>query len=453
MRIESMRRRAGAALIALVAAGGLAACTDEPQAAPEEAPHAATFDCDQGEPLANALENGAEWAMCWQVDPDRGLVLTDIRFTPTDAEPVLIAEELSLAQLEVPYDSGENTTYDLTDAGFGGTKMQTLTETECVGERIATDIPDIDDGTYGKTRHREVLCSLIVDGGLGYRSGEFGEVVAARREDWQLSTISKVGWYEYVTQYSFGSDGVIRSDLGATGDISPIDFSDHEHGSAVGEGDHAHATSHSHNAVWRVHWALDDPGALAVEQYDAEDTGEMGPKAPIVEGSLRAIEHPAIAQWEDRRWWRVLAPGVLNADGRPISYEIDLGKSDTFTFTHDHLFHGEEEAYDVAFTNADPCELLAVRNGAGSTCGQSVHDYIEDSADEELRDVVSWVAVGFHHVVRDEDQSPMDMHWQGFALRPRDLTAQRVAVPDGREQLNGELEGEFRKWYRLDEED
>ncbi|WP_345439981.1 copper amine oxidase [Microbacterium gilvum] len=445
-----MRGRIAAGMVVLVAGGALAACTAAPTG--QEGPaQATTYDCESGAPIAQAFDNGSEWAMCWGVDPDRGLVLSDIRFTPAGDEPVLVAEEIAIAQLEVPYDSGENTTYDITSAGFGGTKMQTLTETECTGERVAADIPDIGDGTYGEIKNREVLCAEVVDGGLGYRSGDFGEVVAERREDWQLSTISKVGWYEYVTQYVFGSDGIIRSDLGATGDISPIDFSDHEHGSAVGEGDSAYATSHSHNAVWRIHWALDAPGALAVEQYDAEDTGEMGAQSPIVEGTLERIDHPATAVWEDRRWWRVLAPDVLNDDGHPISYEIELGRSDTFSFTSDRLEHGDAAAYDVAFTNDDPCQLLASRNSLTSDCGRSVHEYIEDSADDQLADVVSWVAVGFHHVVRDEDQSPMDMHWQGFALRPRDLTAQRVAVPEEREDLNGELEGDRADWYQLDD--
>jgi primary-amine oxidase len=67
-----------------------------------------------------------------------------------------------------------------------------------------------------------------------------------------------------------------------------------------------------------------------------------------------------------------------------------------------------------------------------------VPDYIAQSGGQPISSVVSWVAVGFHHVPRDEDQSPMDLHWQGFMLMPRDLTAQRVAPPAGRESYNGQ---------------
>lgn len=443
-------RRLRLAASALAAALLLAACTGADAEAGQSAealpPSSADLDCGENEAIVRTLPGGMAWSMCWAVEPKSGLVLRDIRFTPTDAAPILVIGEMTIAQLEVPYDSGERTTYDLSEAGFGGTRMQTLSGVECTGDRIAAEIPDIGEGEYGQTREREVLCSEEVDTGIAYRSGEAGRVIADRRSEWRLSSISKVGWYEYVVQYAFGSDGTIGVDLGATGDISPIDFSDHHHGSAVGEGDADYATSHSHNAVWRIHWALDAPGRLAVEQYDAEPTGEFGEQSPIVEGSLVRLETPAIAQWHDRRWWRVLAPGVLNEDGRPISYEIDVGKSDTFSFTRDLHAHGPESAYDVAFTNADECALLATANRG--RCGDGVLDYVERTAHDPLEDVVSWVASGYHHVVRDEDQSPMDMHWQGFLLRPRDLTAQRVAIPEERAGINGIPEAEWAERYR-----
>ncbi|MFD1717854.1 copper amine oxidase [Georgenia deserti] len=422
----------------------LAACTSTaPDDADSGAPAGADTasrrpECDSGEPLTETLSNDATWSLCWSVDPQQGLVLTDINYTPPGAEPIHIAHSMAVAQLEVPYDSGERNTEDITDAGFGGTAMQTLTETECTGELVAAAIPNIGDGTHGSTPTREVLCSEVADGGLAYRLNEGGEVFTDRRTDWTLTTISKVGWYEYLTVYTFGPDGSIRPSLGATGDLSPADYTDPEHGSAVGPGQSDHAASHSHNVVWSIHWALDGEGGLAVEQYDADPTGETGPEAPILEGALTEIPRPAIAQWTDRRWWRVLNPSVRNADDHPISYQIDLEGTDSFTFARDQEHHGPDTGYDVAFTNHDPCEVYATGNRG--QCGAGVLDYVEDGADEPLDDVVSWVAVGFHHVPRDEDQSPMEMHWQGFGLTPRDLTATRPDAPQGREGINGQPE-------------
>ncbi|MEV4118001.1 hypothetical protein [Micromonospora sp. NPDC049645] len=39
-------------------------------------------------------------------------------------------------------------------------------------------------------------------------------------------------------------------------------------------------------------------------------------------------------------------------------------------------------------------------------------------ANETLTDPVLWVRIGFHYLPRDEDQSPMRAHWQGFDLMP-----------------------------------
>ncbi|GAA1724070.1 copper amine oxidase [Brachybacterium phenoliresistens] len=441
---------AGAVVLALCITLGLTRPWERPQqgpAAPTGTASAAPADitCEDGaQRLDQVLSSGATWSLCSSIDPDLGLVLSNIHITPPGAEPISLIDTLSISQLEVPYDDGGRNTYDITEAGFGGIKMKTLGADVCPGDRLSFDIPNIGDGTYGKTERREVLCSSVVDGGVAYHSSDRVAPAAARRTDLQLFTVSRVGWYEYLTEYTFGADGSIDVQLGATGDLSPVDYSDADHGSDIGQDEHA--TSHSHNAVWRVDWALGGPSGMQVEQYDAEPTGEMGENAPIIAGSLTRLEHPTTADWQERRWWRVLNPEVLNEDGRPISYEIDLAGTDSFTFVDEQTqdgahVHDAGAGYDVAFTNADDCQIYAVKNDG--PCGDGVPDFVADGQGEPLDDVVSWVAVGFHHVPRDEDQSPMEMHWQGFGLVPRGLTAQRFDLPEGHEEVNGVPDSEW----------
>ncbi|MDO7867687.1 copper amine oxidase [Nocardioides jiangxiensis] len=384
--------------------------------------------------LTRTMSSGATWTLCLHVDSKRGMVLSDVSLAAPGAKALTIAHDISLAQLEVPYDTGTRLTEDITSAGFGGVKMQDLGTEECAGELVALPVPTIGDGsTFGDIPTRKVLCSEVSDGGLAYRSAANGEVVAARKDQWTLSTVSKVGWYEYVSRYTFGADGSIVPDLGATGDLSPVDYTDDAaRGSAVGGGTHDRAASHSHNAVWRIHWALGG-GPLAVEQYDAAPTGRRGPKAPLIDGRLTHLAHATEAERVSRRWWRVLAPRTTNADGHPVSYEIDLGATDPFELDEDRE-HGARHGYDVAFTNFDACQVFATGND--QSCGDGVPDYVASDA-APLTDPVSWVAVGFHHVPRDEDQSPMELHWQGFRLVPRDLTATRMDEPAGREGGNG----------------
>lgn len=437
MTMRACRALAGAA--ALVMAAG---CGSTPETElPETASSHIDLDCQDGaEPLTQEMSSGSTWSMCFSVDSKSGAVLSDIHFAPAEREPILLIQEMALAQMEVPYDDGERLTSDITQAGFGGTRMHSLTDVECAGERIGIDVPNIGDGsTFGETPEREVLCSEILDSGLAYRSFSDGTLTADRGDTWTLSTISKVGWYEYITEYNFGSDGSIRPALGATGDLSPVDYTDEGHGWPIGDEDADYAASHAHNVVWRIHWGIggaEQP--QEVEQYDAEPTGEMGSEAPILEGSLAPVEEPSAHQTQQRRWWRVAAPESLNDNGHPMSYEINLGQTDSFTFVHDEENHGEDSGYDIAFTNYDECQVFATENRGG--CGSGVIDYVQDGAQEELEDPVSWVAVGYHHVPRDEDQSPMEVHWQTFTMVPRDLTSTRADVPEEREGIDGQPE-------------
>ena len=456
MKSVSKRRIAVAALLAICAGVLVWVVAVGPQGSPPDASEeqttaaapAAELDCGEGQEISRSLSSGATWSMCWSIDPDMGLVVSDIHLTPPGEEPISIIDSLSLSQLEVPYDDGGRNTHDITESGFGGTKMKTLGEDICTGSILDADIPNIGDGTYGESETRGVLCSSEVDGGVAYHSSDAVAPAATRKTDLQLFTVSRVGWYEYITEYTFGADGSIDVQLGATGDLSPVDYSDEEHGWDVGEDEHA--TSHSHNAVWRVNWALGGDGGMQVQQFDAERTGEMGDESAELTGQLTSLTHPTTAKWQDRRWWRVLNPEVLNEDGHPISYQIEMEKTDSFVFADvladagtDAHAHAHEMGYDVAFTNFDECERFAVKNTGD--CGDGVEDFVDDGAEETLDDVVSWVAVGYHHVPRDEDQSPMEMHWQGFALQPRDLTAQRFDVPEGHEEVNGVPDSEWRE--------
>ncbi|MGP9784490.1 copper amine oxidase [Glutamicibacter sp. AOP12-B1-11] len=441
-----MRRSVSARIVSLAAAAVLlASCTaaggTSDSGDPATASPVANTSCSAAseQPLSQEMTSGATWNMCWSVDPALGMILSDISFTPPGADPIPVVTQMSLAQLEVPYDDGKRNTSDITTAGFGGPNMHSLTETECVGQLHSAAIPNIGDGSkYGTSPERPVLCSDVVDAGLSYRSAEAGDLLAKRKNDWQLSTVSKVGWYEYINQVTFGADGSIRPSLGATGDLSPANYSDEQHGSAVGEGDSDHASSHSHNAVWKIDWALGGEAGQVAQQFDAKDTGKKGPQSPIIEGTYTDITAPATARWTDRRWWKVMAPGTLNADGHPISYQIELGKTDSFTFCDDEDHHEGDIGYDVAFTNVDECQIFATYNSGD--CGRGVVDFVAKQESQQLDDVVSWVAVGYHHVPRDEEQSPMEVHWQGFTLLPRDLTATRIDSPEERQDLNGRPE-------------
>jgi primary-amine oxidase len=410
-----------------------------PAANPSAAnPSAKAKEC-AGKLIDQTFKNGAVWSMCWSIDPYAGLVLSHISFGPAGGhDPIPIISTMSLGQLQVPYDTGLRETADITSQGFGGRDLQSISTAECTGTIHSAYVPNYGDGKIGGGQNRPVLCTQVDDTGLAFRSNHGGTVVAGQGQSLVVSTISKVGWYEYVDQYSFTDEGMIAPELGATGTLSPSDYTtDPAQGSPLGPGDTDRAASHTHNAVWKVHWDLGGSGALRALEYNAAFNGKQGPKSPEIDGEYTTLTRETKRDLADRRWWEVENPGRRNADGHPISYEIDLGATDSYaTGATTPVTDGPD--YDVAFTQYKSCEQFASFN-RDPGCPGGVDQYVSDH--QQLTDVVSWVAVGFHHVPRDEDQAPMEVHWQGFSMMPRDLSAQRPDPPKGYASDNGRAPG------------
>lgn len=424
-----------------LAAPGRTASAEPTTASSSAAPEASVPDCGDGaKALTHRFPAGSSWSMCWSVDPQQGLTLTKVSYTAPGKEALPVVQEISLSQLEVPYDTGARTTKDITEHGFGGRNMKTLGSAECSGTRVSATLPDFGTGAVGGSETREVLCTEEVDAGLGRRSEYTGSPVAQRGRSFDISTLSVVGWYEYLSLYRFGEDGSITPRLGATGDLSPEDYShDAAHGSPVGPGTSEAATSHSHNAVWRIHWGL--PGPQSVQEYNADFTGQRGKDAAIVNGTFTPLATETQRLRSDRRWWRVLGD-AKNQDGHQISYRVQLDQSDGYT-PHSHGDHAGQAGpgagdaafgYDVAFTQFKDCERYATQNLSAGCPSSGIPQFLSG---EKLDDVVSWVAVSYHHVPRDEDQSPMDVHWQGFSLQPRDAFSQNPLTPPERSTVNG----------------
>ncbi|GAA0402946.1 hypothetical protein Acor_33900 [Acrocarpospora corrugata] len=415
-----------AAVLALFADGngtGAAIREDQRNAPPAVAARGVTSaaqvapgeECaDGGTPISHRFAAGSAWQMCWRIDPHAGLVLGQIRYLAPGRNPLPVIKELTLGQLEVPYDTGLDTTKDITEVGFGGRSMIARSAVDCAGKRINASIPDYGTGAVGGAENRAVLCAEDRDTGLGRRSSYGGHLAVSRGHSFDLSTLSIVGWYEYLTVYSFADNGAITPQLGATGDLSPKDHStDPKWGSPTADG----AVSHSHNAVWRIRWDLGGP--QTVEEYDAEFTGRTGPKAPILAGSWSPLTRETTRRVAPRRFWRVLGPH-RNPNGHQISYTISNDATASY-------------GYDVAFSQHNPCELYASDNLLAGCPTDTVPQFVSDH--QLLSDVVSWVAVSFHHVPRPEDRSPMEMHWQGFTTTPFAAFPQNPLTPPNREHL------------------
>lgn len=459
MRKTSLRRVVSALAPVLLGAGFLTAVPGQVAQAAEDEPLA----CD-GSLLTQELENGASWRMCGRIHAIKGLILEQIEFKPATGDYEYegykrILDQLNIAQLNVPYDTGHVQYNDITSYGFGKQYLMEQGPEVCLGEAVPVDqsftyqgnlvertIPGIcvqEDPTGIQTHAQETQ----IGGGTLYV--DHGTAMA-------VSSISKISWYEYQQRVTFDDHGQIEVGLGATGDIAPGWASESATGAFFGSNPkagwplsgpstitttvggvpttrqvQAYGASHWHNAIYKVDFGIDEGERQTVEQWDFDSPG-AGTRAPIVEGvgTVKSAAFSSVegADHDQLSWWRVLNPNSKNKDGHARSYEIVNNN------TANTLIPVTQPS--VSFTNYRSCEEYASANLNAGCPNKSILDYVAEDT-HELTDPVAWVNVGFHHTDKDEDQSPMPIHWQKFQLVPRDFFAQKPTIQDARKCING----------------
>lgn len=393
--------------------------------------------------VEKTLKNGAAWRMCVRIHPIKGLVLEKIEFKPATgsyeyAGYKRVIDQLHLAQLNVAYDGGMGHYNDITSYGFGDAQL-----IEQVPELCAGQTRDVTQSMVylGQLIHRTMpgICTDEVPTGASSHAKEqqigdglrFVEPSTAM----EVSSVSKVSWYEYQQKLTFGDHGQIDVGLGATGDLAPSGGfypPDPARGWPIGastDTPQTYAASHRHNAIYRIDFGIDAGEQQRVEQWDyapsSADAQVIDGTGDVKDAAFNAI--PGTGN-DELTWWRVLNPASLNRDGHARSYEIvNRNYSDKYSAVTEPI---------VSFTNDHACQEYASENLNPDCPNQSILDYVADET-EPLTDPVAWVNVGFHHIVRDEDQSPMPMHWQNFQLVPRDFFAQNPSIPEARRCING----------------
>lgn len=405
---------------------------------------ASDLGCGSAE-VTYTLATGSAWRMCARVHRFKGLVLEQVQFKPATGSreyqgwmPVI--DSLYLAQLVVPYDTGDFAFADITDFGFGDRALLPQTDVTCRGETLAIQQSYM-VGPQQVDRTIPGVCVDEVDTGLGWHGREESYRDDAARYSQrgralEVSSLSKVSWYEYQQKITLTDQGEITVGLGATGDLAPEAYVDDpattsQVGPQHDEGEdpaHGQSPSHWHNAVYRVDFGI-GTGDQQVEQWDYSRPDPTNAPGRVAGTSqIRTEAFTADPDPDPQTWWRVLNPTSLNADGHPRSYEI---VNDSIQNPYDPVTRPQ-----VSFTNNHACQEYASLNLNAGCPNQSLLDYVAQETDP-LTDPVAWVNVGFHHIARDEDQSPMPVHWQSFSLAPRNLLSQQATTPIERSCVNG----------------
>jgi primary-amine oxidase len=439
MRMNRMSRARARTALALAVAGLAAGATAGagPAAAQPKAAPAPPADCSAAHRIEQKLANGTTWRMCWRHSGMAGIVLEDVSYQPPgEARPIKVLNSAKLAQIHVPYDDGIEEYADLTDQYFGDGLLN-LTPGECPGGTIRT--VRVPDARHSDSTDVKGLCTTTRARGHAYHlqslkpDMSLGKLYQKQGKDLLVYAVNKVAWYEYITEWRFQDDGTIHMNVGATGSLAPQSYDAGDgQGWPIGKGAKAKVLSHSHNVFWRLNFGLDGSSKGRIEQYDSKVSPPApGKPAPSNKTTRTKVTKELAGDAKNMRWWRVVSATGKNKDGHPRSYELVPGPTAKYPgrgFTK----------HDVYFTQYNKCEQYASGNphcpdGHPTTVDKWVNG-------QTLTNPVVWVNIGFHHIARDEDQQPMPVHWQGFSIAPRDVTAMNPLTPKELAGTNGQLD-------------
>ncbi len=354
--------------------------------------------------MSETFNNGSTWSMCWDFANDEGIYLTDITYTPPNSdEPFRVINEVSIAQIFVPYDDNNARYHDVTTYDFGGS-IERLRKDTCTGGKLY-DIA---------LRNRDVknaLCqNLISDNSL---SNVLNKDVS--NQYMLIFSSHQVGLYNYMPEWKFYSNGMIDIGLGATGALQEIvslqtpqqEEAYQKMGWIVGN--KRSGVSHVHNYFWRIDFALgqvakDD--VIQVVEYKKEGT-QYTPQW------RRLTKETKMKNNESKmRAWR-----VQESQGNDRGYMLVPGDSG-------HNFKGKDSEQftknDFYVTQRKGCERYATQNRRCDGKKQ-VSDFVQKNKTIKNKDVVVWYSLSLHHIPRAEEVPEMDMHKNSFRLLPHNL--------------------------------
>ena len=356
---------------------------------PMQSAHAVTTEalsCTPQYQIVQTFSNLAKWEMCWEPRAGYGYRLTQVIFTPPNGIRRKVFQSTHVAQLFVPYDENGARYHDI---GYGA-NLAVLAAAECPGGSLLTN---------------STLC--LVQRPAGYLSKNTGASIQG--DSFAVFGYYGLGQYYYTFQYTFFDDGSIEPAVLASGALQ-------RYTSLAANGwripaaafPNIYGVNHNHLVIWRMDFDLDGSANNQVERINF--TGAGSDQRDMVVTPL-TTETKETNDLTGEAFWRVRNTAENNADGRNISYEIEPNVTDQLRAPEDFT------QYDFYLTQHNSTEEIVDNGLVGYVNGETVTD------------AVLWYGVNFHHVPRSEDDVRMPAHWQGFRIRPRDVTITSAANP------------------------
>ena len=363
-------------------------------------PANAELQCPVEFQVTENFSNGASWEMCWEARKRENIVLSEITYTPPNAEPFPVMAALRLAQLHVAYDDSEVTFNDVTQFGLGAGFRQTLVPENCPGGELI----DV-EGRAG-------ICKMSSRGDDAYRT--LNETFLS--ESLSMYSVSQVGSYAYIVTWKFYADGSIEPSVGAAGALQrSSDWAESPFGRQLQGGIDKSWLSHTHTYYWQMDFDLGNDAnndVVSEISFPVDAEGRRSRTVTRLDTEVaRTIEPELLRQWR-------VSDNALDPDNSPgysiqplhFGHRFTRGLIEPFT------------EFDFFVTKQNDCEQFVSENAKfNPDCYENILQFVND---EPLagEDISLWHRVSFHHLPRNEDLRVMHSHWDGFVMKASNMS-------------------------------
>ncbi len=362
------------------------------------------------DPKAGQLIEWEGWSFRWQFRDIEGLMLTDVYFRGRK-----VLKAINLAEIYVPYATGQPRPEDFALGGFRANPMPLEIGRDCAG--VGTQCRAFSrDGSLATGPTADVM---MHEEPLGFLyAGNQGRAPGKMLVLWCMAHFAGTeDGYTYVIRWKFRNDGSLCPEVGATGGLQHLNTgAGTDAGIVVGRDakqQPVFAPSHVHNFYFRIDFDIDGEEGNVAEEF----TYEIEPDDPMYARAVWRpfeLERSRVRQEDVFRSWRVKNPMSLNTLGHPRSYHLQPGgqgawKDAAHPVLVDDFFITKYSATEFPYSSADNRRTLA-----------ALSSYLNDEPVVGV-DLVAWYRLSFVHHPRTEDYPAQPIVWNSFELMPRDF--------------------------------
>ncbi len=351
-----------------------------------------TVSCDAAHTINVTFATSSEWSMCWASNAESGVVFSNIVYSSPYGETRRVLGDLSLSQIELQYDDGQQAEYVLTEHGLGNSNAVSFDQNTCAS------------GNTIQENGSGILCREVINRGYIYK------YYTSQKQGYalQLRTLSKVNGLTFVQRWQFFDSGDIAIALGISGELQKYGSSAY----AWKINDSEYATGFTLLPIWRLDF---DIGADSNNDKVVEIESRPASNRFRKTRTNTEITHEAARplNTENKRFWQIVDGSETNGANHFVSYQLepldfsDHGRSN-FSWIQNDFF----------VTRYNQCEQHAMDNPSNN-CGGNLNEFINGQAVAD-RDLVVWYKTMYHHVPRSEDNRAIPIRWTGYIISPRD---------------------------------